>query len=73
VCHGASLRSGKDYKSSALVINVSGHLSFDDLLMRISPAASRIQKLSQETPCISIVFTFSCFTLRERRERLGAL
>src|SRR4051812_42316526 len=27
-----------------------GHLSFDDLLMRIHPAASRIQKLSKETP-----------------------
>ncbi len=33
-----------------IVIFVDGHLSFDDLLMRIHPAESRIRKLSQETP-----------------------
>ena len=35
---------------------MDGHLSFDDLLMRIHPAASRIQKLSQATPVVFIVF-----------------
>lgn len=39
-----------------IAIPVEGNLSFDDLLMRIHPAASRIRKLSQSTPCIFIVF-----------------
>lgn len=39
-----------------IVIPVEGGLSFDDLLMRIHPAASRIQKLSQATPCVYIAF-----------------
>src|SRR3954452_24942433 len=33
-----------------------GGFSFDDLLQRIHPAASRIQKLSRETPALMIVF-----------------
>lgn len=39
-----------------IVIPVDGALSFDQLLMRIHPAASRIQKLSQLSPCLFIVF-----------------
>jgi len=39
-----------------IVIPVDGDLSFDDLLMRIHPAASRIAKLSKERPCRFIVF-----------------
>ncbi|MEP6742616.1 MAG: ATP-dependent DNA ligase [bacterium] len=39
-----------------LVIPVKGGLSFDDLLQRIHPAASRIQKLSRATPANYIVF-----------------
>ena len=39
-----------------IVIPVDGALSFDDLLMRIHPAASRIAKLSQLTPCLFIIF-----------------
>jgi len=38
------------------VIPVKGGLSFDDLLQRIHPAASRVAKLSQETPAHFIVF-----------------
>jgi ATP-dependent DNA ligase len=38
------------------VISVDGGLSFDHLLMRIHPAASRIEKLSRETPGVLIVF-----------------
>jgi len=41
-----------------IVIFSGGHLSFDDLLMRIHPAESRIRKLSQETPV-----TYLCFDL----------
>lgn len=39
-----------------IVIPIGKTLSFDSLLMRIHPAASRVQKLSQSTPCRFIVF-----------------
>jgi ATP-dependent DNA ligase len=39
-----------------IVIPVDSGLSFDDLLMRIHPAASRIAKLSKDSPCMYIVF-----------------
>lgn len=39
-----------------IVIPFEGGLSFDHLLMRIHPAASRILKLSRETPSVFIVF-----------------
>ena len=58
---------------------VEGHLSFDDLLMRIHPAQSRIEKLSKQTPCTFLLFDLLMDTdgtpllerpLRERRQRL---
>ena len=39
-----------------IVVPVEGDLSFDDLLMRIHPAASRIRKLAAETPATFIAF-----------------
>ncbi len=39
-----------------IVIMCGGKLSFDDLLMRIHPAESRIRKLSKETPASYLVF-----------------
>lgn len=39
-----------------LVITIKGDPSFDDLLQRIHPAASRVAKLSRETPARLIVF-----------------
>lgn len=39
-----------------LVIEVDGRLSFDALQMRLHPAASRVQKLSRETPAKLILF-----------------
>jgi ATP-dependent DNA ligase len=49
-----------------IVIFTGGHLSFDDLLMRIHPAESRIRKLAAETPV-----TFMCFDLLvDDRKRL---
>jgi ATP-dependent DNA ligase len=39
-----------------IVILQDGHLSFDDLLLRIHPAESRIRKLSQATPASYLVF-----------------
>ena len=39
-----------------LVVPVGGDLSFDDLLQRIHPAASRIAKLAKERPAALVVF-----------------
>ena len=39
-----------------IVIPIGETLSFDQLLMRIHPAASRIKKLSETSPCLFIVF-----------------
>jgi ATP-dependent DNA ligase len=39
-----------------IVVPADGNLSFDDLLLRIHPAASRIKKLSTETPASFIAF-----------------
>jgi ATP-dependent DNA ligase len=39
-----------------IVIPVNGDLSFDELLMRIYPSKSRVEKLSQQTPCLFIIF-----------------
>jgi ATP-dependent DNA ligase len=50
------LKADKFVLDGELVIPVGKGLSFDDLLMRIHPAASRIQRLSHETPARFIVF-----------------
>jgi ATP-dependent DNA ligase len=39
-----------------LVIPVGRHFSFDDLLQRIHPAASRIKRLAAETPALFLAF-----------------
>ncbi len=39
-----------------LVVPVDGALSFDALLQRIHPAASRIKRLAEETPAILVLF-----------------
>ncbi|MGI8499393.1 MAG: ATP-dependent DNA ligase [Gemmatimonadaceae bacterium] len=63
-----------------IVVPVDDTLSFDDLLMRIHPAASRVQKLSRERPALYIVFDLLVDasgkslvdrTLDERRHALG--
>ncbi|MDB5337050.1 MAG: ATP-dependent ligase [Planctomycetaceae bacterium] len=41
---------------SEIVVPIAGRLSFDDLLMRVHPAASRVQKLANEHPAMLIVF-----------------
>ncbi|MFL5593027.1 MAG: ATP-dependent DNA ligase [Gemmatimonadaceae bacterium] len=62
-----------------ILVPVDGDLSFDDLLLRIHPAASRIDKLSKETPASFIAFDLlvtergTLLTgkpLRERRPKL---
>jgi ATP-dependent DNA ligase len=52
----AAIRAQQFVLDGEIVIPIAGSLSFDDLLMRIHPAASRIRKLSQLTPCLFIVF-----------------
>ena len=76
-----ALKSNKFVLDGEIVIPVSGSLSFDDLLMRIHPAASRILKLSQQSPCVFIVFdllvdekgrSLANLPLRDRRKALQA-
>ena len=50
------VKADKFVLDGEIVIPVGGRLSFDDLLMRIHPAASRIQKLSKEHPATFIAF-----------------
>jgi ATP-dependent DNA ligase len=50
------LKPAKFVLDGELVIPVEDGLSFDDLLQRIHPAASRVIKLSQATPAVFIVF-----------------
>src|SRR5689334_13444627 len=52
----ASLSAKQFVLDGEIVIPLGETLSFDNLLMRIHPAASRVQKLSQETPSLFIVF-----------------
>jgi len=62
-----------------IVIFEGKHLSFDDLLMRIHPAESRIRKLAKETPSSLLVFDLLVdserkslveLSLADRKERL---
>jgi ATP-dependent DNA ligase len=50
-----------------IVIPLGETLSFDNLLMRIHPAVSRVRKLSEETPCLFIAFDL---LVDERRQSL---
>jgi ATP-dependent DNA ligase len=52
----ANLKPKRFVLDGEIVIPIDGSLSFDDLLQRIHPAASRIQKLSQETPAVYLIF-----------------
>jgi len=52
----AALKAARFVLDGEIVIPVDGSLSFDHLLMRIHPAASRIEKLSHDTPSLFIVF-----------------
>ena len=75
----ANLKAKSFVLDGEIVISVDGNLSFDDLLMRIHPAASRIQKLSESTPSKFIVFDLLVddkgkslvgLPLQERRKKL---
>src|SRR5215831_19676249 len=61
-----------------LVIPIGGALSFDELQLRLHPAASRVQKLAAAHPAVYVVFdvlgendiSYLKLPLRERREFL---
>jgi len=73
------LRAKRFVLDGEIAIPVSGKFSFDDLLQRIHPAASRVRKLSLEHPALFIVFDLLAgadgrpllkMPLSERRELL---
>jgi ATP-dependent DNA ligase len=51
-----ALRAKRFVLDGELAIEIDGRLDFDALLQRIHPAASRIRKLSLQTPCAYYVF-----------------
>src|SRR5262245_4978526 len=50
------LRARQFALDGEIVIPVNGRLSFDELLLRIHPAESRVRKLAEEHPAMLIVF-----------------
>jgi ATP-dependent DNA ligase len=76
----AALGSERFVLDGELVVPDDGAFSFDALLQRIHPAASRVKKLAAETPALFIVFdlladersTLLDAPLQERRARLEA-
>src|SRR5690349_20699482 len=75
------LRAKSFVLDGELVIPQSGALSFDALQMRLHPAASRVQRLSKETPALYVLFDllaedgkdFTALPLTDRREALERL
>jgi ATP-dependent DNA ligase len=52
----AGINAKKFVLDGEIVVPVDGNPSFDHLLMRIHPAASRVLKLSKQTPSVFIIF-----------------
>jgi ATP-dependent DNA ligase len=50
------LKARKFVLDGEIIVMIDGKLSFDDLLQRIHPAASRVAKLSQQHPAEFVVF-----------------
>ncbi len=78
----AALPANSFVVDSEIVIFHGNQLSFDDLLLRIHPAESRVRKLAQSTPSTLICFdllvdpsrkSLLAATLKERRMRLQNL
>ena len=78
VTHLAKLPQQRFVLDGELVIPVRGALSFDELQLRLHPAASRVQKLAAAHPAVYIVFdllaengkSYLNLNLRERRTLL---
>ena len=51
-----ALREKSFVLDGEIVVPVDGRLSFDDLLQRIHPAASRVKKLAEQTPALFLAF-----------------
>ena len=72
------LRASNFVVDGELAIPVGGRLSFDELQLRLHPAASRVQKLAQAHPAIFVAFdllakdrqSYLTQPFRERRELL---
>jgi len=76
-----ALRPTRFVLDGEIVIPVRGELSFDELLLRIHPAASRVNQLAKEHPGVFVVFDLlvnetgkplADQTLENRRQRLEA-
>src|SRR5262249_15839533 len=74
-----NLKAERFVLDGEIVVPQNGTFSFDDLLQRIHPAQSRVQKLAAETPALLIGFDFLAdmaggalthLPLRERRRKL---
>jgi ATP-dependent DNA ligase len=52
------LKPQKVVLDGEIIVMIDGKLSFDDLLQRIHPAASRVAKLSQQHPAQFVLFDF---------------
>lgn len=77
----AQLSAERFVVDAELVIPVEGALSFDELQLRLHPAASRVKKLAAAHPAMVVVFdlladeagkSLLALTLRERRQKLEA-
>src|SRR3954471_16132292 len=76
--HVAKLPQQQFVLDGELVIPIDGALSFDELQLRLHPAASRVQKLAAAHPAVYIVFdllaedgeSYLKLPLLERRELL---
>ena len=75
----SALGAKKFVLDGEIVVPIGGRLSFDELLLRVHPAASRVKKLAAEHPAMFVAFDLLADergkslvkrTLAERRERL---
>ena len=76
-----ALKPNRFVLDGELIVPIDGSLSFDALLQRIHPAASRVKKLAEETPAQLVVFDLLVddkgkslveTPIEERRPRLDA-
>jgi ATP-dependent DNA ligase len=56
VAAALALREKSFILDGEIVVPVGGGFSFDDLLQRIHPAASRVKKLAEQTPALFLTF-----------------
>ena len=56
VAAALTLREKSFVLDGEIVVPVGGRFSFDDLLQRIHPAASRVKKLAEQTPALFLAF-----------------